>query len=180
MWHKLVVAETFLAGLIDWDEKQAAGVQARGCPCGGRLDRADYPRKVRGVPAEWDDAFSRRISLCCARDGCRRRRTPASIRFFGRRVYLGAVILGMSAGLVCGSLAPSRTVRRWAGFFRGDFVRAAFWQDARARFMPPVVESALPGSLLERFGTASASALHQALSFLAPITTTSSPNVMVG
>lgn len=31
------------------------------------------------------------MSLCCAR--CRKRRTPPSVRFLGRRVYLAAVVV---------------------------------------------------------------------------------------
>ena len=85
MWHELLGGESpFFSYLIESDEKLAADTRQRGCPCGGRIDRADYPRKPRGVPAEWDEAFSRRYSFCCAKEGCRRRSTPPSLRFFGR------------------------------------------------------------------------------------------------
>ena len=181
MWHELVDDESkFFTCLIEWDKSQAAAVQARGCPCGGRLDRADYPRKVRGVPGQWDEAFSRRISLCCAKEGCRRRRTPASVRFLGRRVYGAAVVLAVSAGWLCHAVIPSRTVRRWREYFRTRFVSSTFWRESRSRLMPPVNELALPRSLLERFTRNRAIALRQALSFLSPITSQSSSVVMVG
>jgi hypothetical protein len=38
-----------------------------------------------------------RFSFCCDRDGCRNRATPPSVRFLGRKVYLGAVVMLISA-----------------------------------------------------------------------------------
>ena len=68
---------------VDWDLAEQAHQQ--GCLfCRGKLHRADYDRKPRGGP-EWDY----RYSFCCAQEGCRRRRTPESVRFMGRRVYAG-------------------------------------------------------------------------------------------
>ena len=62
------------------------------CRCGGVPHSAEYGRKPRGVPcalaAKWADlAF--RHGFCCG-DG-RRRTTPASVRFFGRQVYVGLI-----------------------------------------------------------------------------------------
>jgi hypothetical protein len=70
-------------------------VRAAGCPyCGAALHAGDYPRKPRGVPRSLlGPAYERRLSLCCSREGCRRRVTPPSVRFFGRRVYLGALVV---------------------------------------------------------------------------------------
>ena len=52
MYHlKLLYSKTFYATLTQFDADLAAEVHARGCPCGGRLHRADYPRKPRGGPA---------------------------------------------------------------------------------------------------------------------------------
>lgn len=68
--------------------------------CGGALHRANYPRKVRGLPpgaSAGDGAGGPgpelRLSFCCAREGCRKRHTPASLRFLGRRVYAGVVLV---------------------------------------------------------------------------------------
>ena len=56
------------------------------------MHRAFYPRKPRGLfEAEW--AESRRHSFCCGREGCRKRHTPSSVRFLGRRVYVGVVVV---------------------------------------------------------------------------------------
>ena len=73
-------------------------LQAKGCKhCGSRLDRADYERKPRGGPDLRGDVFQLRLSLCCSSPSCRRRATPPSTRFLGRRVYLGAAVVLVSA-----------------------------------------------------------------------------------
>lgn len=181
MWHELVGDESiFFSSLIQGDERLAAAVRNRGCPCGGRLDRADYPRKPRGVPAAWDEAFSWRISFCCAREGCRKRCTPPSVRFFGRRVYVAAVIF-----VVCGLWAtarrakvPRNTARRWRRFFSTVLVGSRFWQAARGRLMPPIESTSVVASLLSRFGGDRATALGDALRFVCPITSASAPEAM--
>jgi hypothetical protein len=52
------------------------------------------------------------------------------------------------------------------------FALGAFWTEARAFFATPVPESALPASLLARFGDGTAE-MEKMLHFLAPVTTTS-------
>lgn len=79
------------------DEDLAWQVRERGCRCGGRLHRACYPRKPRGGPGGLSAQYEQRLSYCCAEDGCRKRRTPPSVRFLGRKVYLGAVVVLVSA-----------------------------------------------------------------------------------
>ena len=75
------------------DAELTEGARSKGCLlCGGKLHRSDYDRKPRGGP-QWDTRFS----LCCAREGCRRRHTPPSVRFMGRRVYAGLVVALVSA-----------------------------------------------------------------------------------
>ncbi len=181
MWHELVGDEnTFFASLIRCDEELATKVRRQGCPCGGRLDRADYPRKPRGVPAAWDEAFSSRISFCCAQEGCRKRSTPPSLRFFGRRVYVAAIILVVCGRWVTARQAgvPKDTARRWRGFFSGAFLTSPFWRRAQGRLIPPI-ESNLVTELLQRFGQDRVTMLRRALLFLSPCTTELSPAVMV-
>ena len=62
-----------------------------------RLHRACYPRKPRGVGGARDATYEHRLSFCCATDGCRRRITPPSVRFLGRKVYLGVIVIVVSA-----------------------------------------------------------------------------------
>ena len=89
--------------------------------CGGPLYRGDYPRKPRGgLLAIAAEALDRRFSLCCGRDGCRRRLTPPSVRFLGRRVYVGAIVVlasavALAAATVSAGGPPTDTCtrRRW-------------------------------------------------------------------
>lgn len=167
--------------LARMDEDLAAQAQAEGCVCGGRLHRARYPRKPRGSPAALEEAYAWRHSFCCAREGCRRRKTPVSVRFLGRRVYLGAVVLLATAcqgGLTRRRVAAlrerlgvsERTLRRWRTWWRETFPKTRFWRTARAGFVPPVAPGELPASLVERF--AGADAIERGvrlLAFLAPL-----------
>jgi hypothetical protein len=69
--------------------------RSKGCRlCGGKLHRSDCDRKPRDGP-QWD----RRFSLCCAKEDCRRRQTPPSVRFLGQRVNAGLVVVLVSAML---------------------------------------------------------------------------------
>ncbi|MFH1269216.1 MAG: hypothetical protein ABIK89_26095 [Planctomycetota bacterium] len=55
--------------------------------CSGPLHQANYPRKPRGEESDARPVW--RLSFCCGVEGCRKRTTPRSLRFFGRKVYLG-------------------------------------------------------------------------------------------
>lgn len=186
MWHILETSvKQFFHLLVLLDRQEAELVQRRGCPCGGRLHHADYPRKPRGVPAECEPEMSRRISFCCAEPGCRRRSTPPSVRFLGRRVYVAAQVLAVSACWVSTEKArvPGRTARRWRRFFTEYLVKSAWWQSVKGQAMSPD-ESRLPGSLMERFPGSQEEVLVSSLKFLAPQTTSSDSrwprNVMDG
>ncbi|MGH7261211.1 MAG: hypothetical protein ACREVA_05095 [Burkholderiales bacterium] len=166
------------------DQDLAAQAQATDCPCGGKLHSARYPRKPRGAPRELlGPEYARRLSFCCEKDGCRRRTTPPSVRFLGRRVYLGAVVVLASAMTGAVTLSGAavlqvllgvslRTLKRWRVWWRTTFLATTFWPLARSRFDRPVAISALPGSLLERFaGVDLAAKLGALLRFLLPLTT---------
>jgi len=161
---------------VDTDVIEEA--RAKGCLlCGGKLHRSDYERKPRGGP-QWDVRFS----LCCAKEGCRRRKTPPSVRFMGRRVYAGLVVVLVSA--MTHGLKPERvqrlrevlridrrTLERWRQWWLGRFVDSSFWREARARFLPPLCQKTMPLSLCLRFAVQRRSRLLELLKFLAPITT---------
>ncbi len=161
------------------DSDLAEQAREKGCPrCEGKLHRADYERKPRGGP-KWD----RRDSFCCEREGCRRRRTPPSVRFLGRRVYAGFVVVLISAmrhGLKPGRVEAireqlgidRRTLERWRQWWLGGFVSSGFWKAAKARFLPPVLEGSLPWTLCERFEVEGPEGLANILKFLAPVTVT--------
>ena len=182
MSHDHDLEGKFLAALGEVDEERARRVQLERCPhCGGPLDRADFPRKPRGELGEAAGAYQRRISLCCRNEGCRRRATPPSVRFLGRKVYFAALVViastvGRAAVLVGRGRVrevrgvPVRTVRRWLGWWQTAFALSAFWSEAKSLFAVPIAIAGLPASLLTRFGDG---ALGRALAFISPITTTS-------
>ena len=91
MCHALLQDLKFFRLLLRIDEELAGQTRAEGCPCGGVLHCANYPRKPRGCPSEIVDDFDTRFSFCCNR--CRRRMTSMSVRFLGRRVYLALVVV---------------------------------------------------------------------------------------
>lgn len=194
MVHESALGVEFFASLFELDEQIAGAVAAGGCPrCGGPLHRADYPRKPRGaLVAAAAEAFTRRHSLCCGRAGCRARALPPSVRFLGRRVYVGAVVLFASmAAQAVGALrvaqsvtgVPRRTLRRWTSWWTDLLPATATWAELRARFVPPPpVERELPASLVERVAAALAGVEGEATlaavawragCLLAPVTTLS-------
>ncbi|MGO9921336.1 MAG: hypothetical protein ACLQIB_42415 [Isosphaeraceae bacterium] len=88
--------------------------------------------------------------------------TPPSVRFLGRKVYLGAVVVLISA--MRQGPTPRRvrelstlfgvdraTIARWQAFWRDDIPRTPFWKVARANLVPVVDAVVLPLSLLEAF-----------------------------
>ena len=145
------------------DVDLAQTTRASGCPhCGAVVHVAHYRRKPRGGPRSLSQADVLRFSFCCARDGCRRRKTPPSVRFLGRRVYLGmAMLLAVSfeGPLTTRRMArlrdrlgvDERTLRRWRAWWREGLPRSAFWKGARADFIPALDTARLPLCLLGRF-----------------------------
>jgi len=164
--------------LLDVDGELAAATKARGCKhCGGRLNEGGFARKPRGVPACVRALFSRRVSFDCSR--CRRRTRPPSIRFFDRRLYIApALALVCPRGparrsWLCKALNVSAaTVRRWRQWWHECFACSTVWSLKRADFVPPVDETALPGSAVERFSaTDPGGRLVQFLRFVLPAST---------
>ncbi len=178
-WYQSHLADQELHQLLEKvDADLAREACQKGCLyCLGKLHRADYDRKPRGGP-QWD----RRYSFCCAEEDCRRRRTPESVRFLGRRVYAGLVVVlittmihGLKPGRIrriCEALQIDlRTLKRWRQWWLDSFVRSSFWKAARARFMPPPCERTLPLSLWLSFELEERERLLAVLEFLRPITT---------
>jgi hypothetical protein len=182
MYHELLSDASFWSFLFTLDEDLAATAKAKRCPrCGGPLHHADYPRKPRGagnLPLE----YRWRLSFCCAQDGCRKRVTPPSVRFLGRKVYLGAVVILVSAMRQGPSprrvreltklLGASReTIYRWREFWNEHFPKTTFWKLARARLVPVFEITEFPRSLLEAFVRSEddRDGWSKLLDFLAPI-----------
>ena len=85
MSHKFIFRSTFHSLLIAIDREIAEATRKKGCDCGGALHQSNYPRSPFGLSAEFRIAYEERFSFCCA--DCRKRTTPSSVRFFGRRWY---------------------------------------------------------------------------------------------
>lgn len=185
MCHAFFNDSRFYQFLFRIDQDIAAEVQAGGCSCGGVLHSARYPRKPRGIRCALEESCETRLSFCCAVDGCRRRCTPPSVRFLGRKVYLGALVIlvmAMEHGLSAKrrqqlieqlDLYP-QTLARWRRWWRKTFPASRCWQANRGRFIPPVDVSRLPGALLGRLSPEDLQ--HRVcllLRLLAPLTTTS-------
>lgn len=183
MYHELFRDASFWAFLFSVDEDLAKVTREAGCPCGGRLHGANFPRKPRGGCRNLPESYSYRLSFCCEREGCRKRKTPPSARFLGRRVYLGAVVVLVAAMRQGPSPrrvrelselfgADSRTITRWRKFWCEHFPQTPFWKVARCRLLPGLASGDLPRALLEAFlhGKDSPQGWERLLRFLSPIT----------
>jgi hypothetical protein len=166
------------------DDDLAVKTHEAGCPyCSGRLDVADYPRVPRGAANGLEASWDSRRSFCCAVDGCRRRSTPPSVRFLGRKVYAGAVVV-LATALQHGPSKKSvtalssllgitrRTLVRWRRWWSTAFATSRFWASLRGRFVPVVDEASMPASILSRMlATEDTERLVALLRVLAPMTT---------
>lgn len=175
--HALLQNPKFLSLLVQIDAELAAQTHASGCPCGATLHRANYPRKPRGCPKEMRHAFDSRWSFCCSR--CRKRVTSTSVRFLGRRVYLGLLVIfvpirrahmnAAAAQIVQLLAVPERTIARWRSWWAQQFAATPLWRGASARFMPSICYERLPLSLVERFTGQDAQRALNMLVFLSPM-----------
>ena len=174
------------------DKELAEKAYGKGCceHCdGGKLHCANYERKPRGGPEEVMNRWNRRHSFCCNLEGCRKRKTPPSVRFLGSKVYVGVVVV-LVAAVMYGPNArrvdqlhealgiDKRTLNRWRQWWLEVFVEKSFWKVNRARFMPVLDEAVMPYGLVEKFKATQREGLMDLMKFLAPITTTSGKGVV--
>jgi hypothetical protein len=184
--HAFLTDTKFYQLLTRIDESIAEEARARGCDCGGVLHSARYRRKPRGLRSALDSSYESRLSFCCEQDGCRRRSTPASVRFLGRKVYLSVIVVLITAlhhgltdqrrrRLIEALDVPAQTLWRWRRWWREQFLESRCWKGLAGQFIPPIVTNSLPGSLLERLtGRALSERLVQLLVLISPVTTSSS------
>src|SRR5271156_6083474 len=162
MYHDLPRAARFWSVLFAIDQDLAETTRKNSCPCGGNLHCANYLRKPRGTLAALPEAQCLRLSFCCDRDGCRKRVTPPSVRFLGRKVYLTAIVILISAmrqgpsprlarELSARFGADESTITRWQTFWREHFPQTLFWKVARASFLAVGEIVSLPYSLVDAF-----------------------------
>jgi hypothetical protein len=162
MYHDLPRSTRFWLFLLAVDQDLAETIRKQGCSCGGRLHSANYLRKPRGTLIQLPKEQRLRLSFCCDRDGCRKRVTPPSVRFLGPKVFLGPIVILISAmrqgptprrvrELFTRFPADRRTIARWQVFWRDLFPQTPFWKLARARLVPLVEIITLPYSLVDFF-----------------------------
>jgi hypothetical protein len=171
-YHHLLSNAIVWQELEHQDEVEGERLRCNGCSvCGGKLDRAYYPRRPRGHRFELGLLRRRRVSFCCR--NCRKRNTPVSVRFLSGKVYSHISLFieltlrsGRSPGVrlstirsLCG--ASEVTIRRWQKWILA-FLRSPEWKLLRAKLAPPFDERRFPASLLETFH-ASANSLTESI-----------------
>ncbi len=130
---------------------------------------------------ELPDGYDERFSYSCAVDGCRKRHTPSSARYLGRRIYLGVVVVLATAmqqglapwrvGRLRSELGVSRqTLVRWRTWWAEEFTESAFWKTARAALATPI-DGAIPNALLARFAGDDVEQLAALMRFVSPMST---------
>ncbi|MFJ1260845.1 transposase [Cupriavidus sp. CuC1] len=153
MCHALLQTPAFFTLLRQIDEDLMQAAHQNGCcHCGHPLHRADYPRKPRGCPPAARPDCSTRLSLCCA--GCRKRTTPGSVRFLGRRVYL-AIILVLRSSRTHGSGTEGLpdvswvTLKRWRLWWTDTFPATPVGRWLQGRLPPAPDAVVYPERLLQ-------------------------------
>lgn len=181
MSHKFLFNSTFHALLIAIDRELAENIRKKGCDCGGRLHQANYPRSPLGLLPEFRSMYQERFSFCC--NLCRRRTTPPSVRFFGRRRYPASLLLLISAFMISpnerrfakikhhfGITVSETTWKRWRRWWRESFAETNFWKQARGL----VPESKIPIPIVRRMLRAFQGTIDNKmiflLKFISPIT----------
>jgi hypothetical protein len=161
LYQSLLRDSRLIEFLLKVDNELAAQTRTAGCSCGGALHAAHYERKPRGGPDGVSGEAKMRFSFCCAREGCRRRTRPPSLRFLERKVFYAVVVLLVPVlrdgptpprlGRLREQLGVSgRTVRRWCRFWREVFASSRVWAAARAR-VAVAAAGELPRCMLDGF-----------------------------
>ncbi len=134
-----------LLGTIDEelrDKAREKGCTHPSCSCGGKLDQANYPRKIDATIIAAPEFFEIALSLCCRT--CRRRTRVPSVRFAGKcrtvlplflltSIFLLQLTAKRLAKLKSVLKVTYSTLRRWRRWFESDFFQTRTAQVARAR-----------------------------------------------
>jgi hypothetical protein len=183
MSQNFIFKSSFHALIITIDREMAAIVMDNGCDhCGGKLHQAHYPRSPVGMPADFRDHYNQRISFCCS--SCRKRTTPASVRFFGRR-RSPAPIFMLICILQCGInerrlsqikrhfgiTVSESTWKRWRRWWRESFEETKFWMKEKGLLStPPSTNQLIPRALFTLFTGNFTEKICFLLRFLSPLT----------
>lgn len=169
--------------LIAIDQELADQLLQQGCSyCGNKLHTSNYPRSPVGILPQLRHYYAERISSCC--NTCRRRTTPPSVRFFGRRWYpaplhilISALMLGINERRLeqvkrhFGITVSESTWKRWRRWWRESFSATLFWQQAKGFALKAVETKRLfPRALFVLFDRSLEENLRLLLRFLSPLT----------
>lgn len=127
--------------------------------------------------------YLERDSFCCGEDGCRKRVTTPSVRFFGYHRYAAPLVILITA-LKCGAtkkrceqierllgvLINRRTWRRWFQWWRNRFVETNFWKRMVGLIATANFKGHFPRCLLDSYSGSFQERLILTLQFLAPLT----------
>lgn len=165
------------------DQEMADKAKLQGCLfCGNRLHKANYPRNPAGLSSQFRHHYDERRSLCC--NTCRKRVTPPSVRFFGRRwfpapllILISALMLGMNERRLqqvkrhFGITVSESTWKRWRRWWREVFQTTLFWQQSKG-LAPTVIETnkLFPRALLGIFQGGLEEKICCLLKFISPLT----------
>lgn len=124
MENKFLVSSRVWKLATDFDYRIAEMVREDGCPhCrAGKLHFSNYLLKTRGIRGNSGNFL--RLSFCCDQRSCRRRITPASVRFRHQGVYANAYYKKVTSAMnamngaefrreLSGTEISDRTLRRW-------------------------------------------------------------------
>jgi hypothetical protein len=182
MSHKFLFSSSFTSLLLAIDLEFVAKAKTLGCPdCGGNLHQADYPRSPIGIPKEQRAHYELRLSLCCSQ--CRKRVTPPSVRFFGRRWFPAPYFLFISLLRMrineqrlqqlkrhFGIRISMTTWKRWQLWWRTQFTKTAFWMQAKGQIPADRIEGIFPRHCLTFFTGHFSKKFILLLQFLSPLT----------
>lgn len=166
------------------DHELADKTKLQGCRfCGCKLHLADYPRSPFGIAPALRDGYASRLSFCCGT--CRKRTTPPSVRFFGRRwfpapllVFISALMHGVNQRRCeqlkrhFGITVSESTLRRWQWWWRESFMATKFWLKFKGSFSPSdqMICGPFPRVLLNEFKGMVNEKIILLLQFLSPLT----------
>jgi hypothetical protein len=182
MLHKFLLNTTFHSFLLSIDQELFEKIKKTGCACGGKLHQANYPRSPLGIPSPLRSHYEERFGLCC--NVCRKRTTPPSVRFFGRRWYPAALLVLISALTLginerrlnqvrhhFGITVSESTWKRWRKWWRQSFEATAFWQQAKCFALKAIETKTLfPRALFVLFQGTIEEKMRLLLRFLSPLT----------
>lgn len=183
LFHTFISDSSVHQLLVKIDNDLADKALNEGCLyCGGKLHQSDYPRSPRGLSTADTDYYQFRHSACCG--ACRKRHTPQSVRFFGRRWYVAPVFILINAlndgwsyrrrtqviQRHFGVMMSKRTWRRWWRWWRTCFNVTSFWKQAKGVIHLDHLAGPFPREFLKMYSMPWTERFLSVLQFLAPLT----------